>query len=308
MTHSKRWILPVMSAVLMGALALPAQAQDKVKVLFIDGQNATAHKWQETDPAIKDMLEKTGRFTVDILTTPPALPKNATPEQKKAGEEAWAKFKPEFSKYQVVLSNYSGTPWPDDVKKAFEKFVADGGGFVAYHFAVAAFPEWDAYNKMIGLGWKNNKFGEGLCFDDSGKLIRRPKGEGPNNGHGAAHSFEVAVRDEKHPITEGFPAKWKHVKDELYAGQHGPAQDMTILATAYSAKEPAEIKGTGFHEPMAWTIPFGKGRCFVSLLGHDVAATIEPLAGVLLARGVEWAATGKVTIPVPKDAAPAEKK
>jgi len=299
-----------MAAVLMGAMALPAQAQDKVKVLFIDGQNATAHKWQETDPAIKDLLEKTGRFTVEFATTPPALAKNATAEDKKASEAAWAKFKPDFSKYQVVVSNYSGTPWPDDVKKSFEQFVTDGGGFVAYHFAVAAFREWDAYNKMIGLGWKDNKFGEGLCFDDAGKLVRRAKGEGPNNGHGAAHQFTVAIRDANNPITQGFPAKWLHVKDELYAGQHGPAQDMTILATAYSAKEPAEIKGTGFHEPMAWTIPYGKGRCFVSLLGHDVSATVEPLAAALLARGVEWAATGKVTIPVPAVPAPAaaEKK
>jgi uncharacterized protein len=55
-------------------------------------------------------------------------------------------------------------------------------------------------------------------------------------------------------------------------------------------------------------IAYGKGRVFHDTLGH-VGPTqkepIVPMASVdyiaLLQRGTEWAATGAVTIPVPRD-------
>ena len=66
-------------------------SSDKLKVLLIDGQNN--HKWQETTPVLKDSLESSGRFIVDISTTP----------GKKADKKEWRKWKPNFSKYDVVF-------------------------------------------------------------------------------------------------------------------------------------------------------------------------------------------------------------
>ena len=261
MARTYRWFLLTVLLALAGALVRPAAAADKVSVLIIDGQNG--HDWKATTPVIKDLLEKTGRFTVEVLTSP----------AKDAPKEQWDNFKADFSKYGVVLSNYCGDAWPEAFRTALEKYVNDGGGFVAYHFAVAAFRDWPAYNQMIGMGWKDNKFGEGLAYDDDGKLVRRPKGEGPGNGHGPSHEFEVMIRDKDDPITKGLPGKWMHVKDELYHGQRGPAKDMHILASAFSAKDKG---GTGMHEPMAWTIPVGKGRAFTTLLGHHIEETRAP--------------------------------
>jgi type 1 glutamine amidotransferase len=99
---------------------------------------------------------------------------------------------------------------------------------------------------------------------------------------------------------EGLPARFMHVKDELYHGMRGPLTGMHIIATAFSDKKSG---GTGTNEPMVWTVPFGKGKVFVTLLGHDVPATIAPSSAVLISRGLEWAATGKVTLPVPKELA-----
>ncbi|MBM4019797.1 MAG: ThuA domain-containing protein, partial [Planctomycetes bacterium] len=278
----------------------PAAEGGKIAVLIVDGQNG--HDWKATTPVIKEMLERTGKFTVDVLTSPPALPRNADDAAKKANQEAWTKFKPDFTKYQVVLSNYCGQAWPEETQKAFEKFVADGGGFVAYHFAIAAFREWDAFNQMIGMGWKPAAFGEGLALDDSGKEVRRAKGEGAAGSHGAAHPFEIIVRDKDHPIMKGLPAKWMHISDELYGSLRGPAKDMHVLCTAFSVKDNDKQKaGTGMHEPMAWTVPFGKGRVYVCVLGHAVPETTAPDTTILLQRGTEWAATGKVTIPAPAD-------
>jgi len=74
----------------------------------------------------------------------------------------------------------------------------------------------------------------------------------------------------------------------------GPIQNVKLLATAYS-------KGTGTHEPMIWTVDYGKGRVFHTPMGHDVNSMQCLGFAVTVARGTEWAATGKVTIPIPKD-------
>jgi type 1 glutamine amidotransferase len=96
----------------------------------------------------------------------------------------------------------------------------------------------------------------------------------------------------------GLPLHWLHVEDELYQNQRGPIGDLHLLATAYADPQ---FKGTGMNEPMVFTLHYGKGRVFVSLLGHDVPATVAPDSATLLARGSEWAATGEVTIPVAPD-------
>ena len=124
----------------------------------------------------------------------------------------------------------------------------------------------------------------------------------PLPSHGAQHEFTIIARDREHPVMQGLPIEWLHAKDELYHGQRGPAQDMHILATAFSAKDKG---GTGTNEPLVWTIPYGKGRVFTVLLGHVSGPNAEAIRCVgfqtVVARGTEWAATGKVTLPVPAD-------
>jgi hypothetical protein len=91
--------------------------RDKIKALIIDGQNN--HDWKRTSPVLKAALESSGLFEVDIVTSPP-------------GGASLERFQPEFSKYGVVVSNYNGADWPDATKRAFEKYVHDGGGLVAF--------------------------------------------------------------------------------------------------------------------------------------------------------------------------------
>src|ERR1039458_3482745 len=139
--------------VLCGAALLfvpAAPAATPIRVLIIDGQNN--HAWQQTTPVLRKILEDTGLFKVDVLTSP-----------ERGGD--FSKFRPEFSKYQVVISNYNdvtyepvrqvtcgGDKWPADVEVGFEQFVRNGGGFVVYHAANNAFPDWPEYNRMIGIG------------------------------------------------------------------------------------------------------------------------------------------------------------
>lgn len=53
---------------------------------------------------------------------------------------------------------------------------------------------------------------------------------------------------------------------------------------------------------MLWTVNYGNGRVFATVLGHDVEAMSSTVFQVTLARGTEWAATEHVTLPVPMEA------
>ena len=253
-----------------------------LKALIVDGQNN--HNWKATTPVMKKILDNTGLFKVDVATSP-------------ARGQSMAGFKPNFAQYDVVLSNYNGAYWPKETQDAFVEYVRTGGGVVIFHAANNSFQRWKEYNEIIGLRWGGNeKTGPYIRWRD-GKVVRdmSPGGAG---GHGPQHAFQVVTRNKKHPITRGLPEKWMHVKDELYAKLRGPARNLTVLATAYA--DPRQ-RGTGEHEPILFTINYGKGRVFHTVLGHD-APQMESVGFIVtLQRGAEWAATGKVTQKVPED-------
>lgn len=261
----------------------PASAADPLKALIVDGQNN--HKvWPKTTQMMKSYLEDTKLFTVDVATS---KPEGSDPD-----------FKPEFSKYDVVVNNFGhgAAPWPRETQSAFEDFVRNGGGLVIVHAADNSFPEWPAYNEMIGLGgWGNRdeKSGPYVYTNANGDVIRDTS-PGKGGNHGPQHEFPIVIRDRDNPITQGMPVEWMHTRDELYDQLRGPALNMKILATA-------ESRITGRHEPMMMTIRFGKGRIFHTPMGH--AEYSQECVGFIttLQRGTEWAATGKVTIPIPKD-------
>ena len=52
---------------------------------------------------------------------------------------------------------------------------------------------------------------------------------------------------------------------------------------------------------MIWTVSYGKGRVFHTPMGHDVNAMRCVGFATTLLRGTEWAATGKVTLPIPEN-------
>ena len=283
--------------ILLGLVA-PAVAADlapspKLALLIVDGMNN--HDWPRASRTLKEILESSGRFTVDISTSPAA----------DAPKEAWDQWRPEFAKYDVVLSNFNGghkptsLHWPRAVEKALEEYVSGGGGLVIYHSANNSFPNWPAYNDMIGLGWRDKDFGSGLIVSPDERVVVIPKGEGRNPGHGPEHDFQVTVLNAEHPITKGLPKKWMHAHEQLTHGQHGPAKNMTVLSYAYS-------KDTGDNEVMDWVIPYGKGRVYVTMLGHlwkdkpDLAMRCIGFQTMLI-RGCEWAATGNVSYALPED-------
>jgi len=260
--------------------------QRPIKVLIVDGQNN--HKnWPETTPILKSHLAKAKIFKIDVATSP-------------AKGEPMGDFRPNFSNYDVVVSNYNGDLWSEQTQKDFETFVKNGGGFVSVHAADNAFPKWNAYNEIIGLGgWYGRDENSGpYVYLDENEELKIDKSPGKGGHHGKQHKFVVQMRDTGHPITKGLRTKWMHYQDELYDQLRGPAKNMHILATAFSD---VETGGTGRHEPMMMTIHYGLGRVFHTPMGHSNESMLCKGFQTVFLRGVEWAATGEVTQATPKE-------
>ncbi len=290
---------------------LPAVAGDKFKALIVDGQNNHA-VWPKSTVMMKQYLEETGLFEVDVARTryiwrgereEAWLPLAGAGESEKTEEpKADPDFNPGFSKYDLVVSNlgFRAADWPDFTRRKFEQYMKNGGGFVVVHAANNSWAEWAEFNRMIGLGgWggRTPEHGPYVYYDDEGNLVRDDS-PGPTGRHGPQNEFLITMREKDHPITRGLPDVWLHSKDECYSHLRGPAENLTVLATA---SDTPELQEEGRNEPMLMTIEYHKGRIFHTTLGHDTEAFEGVGFIVTFQRGAEWAASGKVTQPVPED-------
>jgi len=264
---------------------------DKIEVLIIDG--FSNHDWKQTTFVVKSILEKTGLFNVSVSTAP-SKPDDAT----------WDTWNPAFENYAVVIQNTNNidmknTKWPKRVEERLENYVASGGGLYVLHSANNAFPHWDAYNEMIGLGWRSPAEGVALQVADNGEIKEIPIGEGKGTYHGPRNDEVIHIL-KNHPINDGFPKAWKTPDMELYKYARGPAKNLTILS--YATEKETTIKW-----PVEWVVAYGKGRVYNSSMGHLWRGETYPVSyrcigfQTTLIRATEWLATGKTTYKVPED-------
>lgn len=314
---------------------IPTETTKKLKALIIDGENNHG-VFPLTTMLMRDYLLETGLFTVDHTRTAytwqgphydqealgvkaadaaillekyplPNAPKTTVVDKPTPDST----FSPNFAAYDVVISNmgWQASTWPDATKANFVNYMKNGGGLVIVHAANNSYGDWDEYNKMIGLGgWggRDVETGPYVYYNDAGERVDDPS-EGPCGSHGPQQEYVMTTRSPAHPIMKDLPTKWLHVYDELYDRLRGPAENMTVLATAYSDVEKNgppwndKVNGTGRHEPLLMAIDYGKGRVFHSGMGH--MGTAMECVGFMTTfqRGAEWAATGNVTQAVPAD-------
>lgn len=224
-----------------------------IKTLIISGQNN--HDWQRSTPYTWLLLQQTGRFDVTVATQPDLELTHASA----------------FDSIDLIISDYNGPIWADTVKANFEAAIAGGTGLVILHAADNSFDGWEAYEKMVGLLWREG------------------------TGHGKFHEFPVSIIDHEHPITKGLD-DFK-TTDELYHRLvHLHDVDYHVLSTAFSSLESG---GTGCEEPMMIVTQFGAGRVFHQVLGHvwqggKMTALENEGFITSFVRGCEWAATGQV--------------
>ena len=272
-----------------------------MRALLLNGQSH--HGWKASSPLVKQLLEQTDLFSVDVATRPPR------------GSDMGS-FRPNFAAYDLLILDDGGEPWAEETNAAFVEYVKSGGGVALFHHSCQLFPDWKEFNEIMGLGgWGGRDETAGPCLRwRDGKVVRDTT-PGSAGGCLDQRSYQVIIRDRTHPITKGLPEKWMHAKDELYFNLRGPAKNLNLLATAYvdpglGTHSSTAKHGSGEHEPALFTVDYGKGRCFHTTLGHVDGGAPEgyrPIAMecvgfiVTFQRGCEWAATGYVTQKVPED-------
>lgn len=261
-----------------------------IQALIVSGQNN--HNWHVSHQVIKQILDHSKIFSTDIALTV-------------SNGENMNSFCPTFNNYDVIILDYNGDRWPAKTDSAFLQYIRNGGGLIIYHAADNAFADWKEYNQIIALGgWEGRNEESGpYCYLENGKLTL-DHSAGPGGSHGQQREFTMHCYNNQHPITKGLPPNWLHAKDEMYDQMRGPANIKDLL---YSGKTDPKTGGSGREEPLVFTVDYGKARIVHIMLGH-CGPTFEDNPSMqcigfqtLLLRSAEWAATGKVSQPVPSD-------
>ncbi len=118
--------------------------------------------------------------------------------------------------------------------------------------------------------------------------------------HESRRDLKIQVLDTAHPVMKGAPTEWVSAMDELYKIEK-TWPNVVPLAKSYGQETKAD-------HVVVWTNTYGKGRSFVTTLGHFDATMKTPEYLDLVARGLLWA-TGKLGTdgkPLPGYAKPAK--
>jgi type 1 glutamine amidotransferase len=262
-------------------------AEQRLHVLILSGQNSYEHDWTGVDNALRTLFVDSGRFDVRVI------------EDFDHGNLATLKA------YDVVLLNFSSRwnyadpdqhAWSAEALDALYAYVREGGGLVAYHSSFTWGRDIPGYRRLVG------------AVMEPATSRRSPPG-----------AFAVHLVDRSDPITAGMREFIWTYNDDMYTNMSfDPEAHIHVLATAhdsaasydprlagpkypsaaYTPEKLHAMKGMDADHPLVWTQDYGKGRVFSITFGHDeVALHFQPLQTLLL-RGTEWAATGKVTLPV----------
>lgn len=194
----------LLAALSLALFAAPQARADhhgegKIRVLMMTGQNN--HNWKETTPALKEVIEASGRFELTISETP------------------WDFGPDAFDGYDVVFSNWSmwpklnQDPWSPETKTAFLDYLASGGGMVVMHAGSSIHYQWPAFQALVGKTWTR-----GVTW------------------HGPKHEFLVSPTGD-HPLTRGVEPFT--IYDELWRDMEptGPFDTHAVADTSKDKKK-----------------------------------------------------------------------
>jgi type 1 glutamine amidotransferase len=172
----------------------------------------------------------------------------------------------------VVFMLTTGDILNDEQKRALEKFVQSGKGFVGIHSASDTEYQWDWYTKMVGRSF---------------------------HIHPLIQTAELTVIDRSFPGMERMPERFLWT-DEWY--EFGAEKIDTlnyILSVDESTFDPKADwddksgEGMGDFHPVAWYHEYDGGRAFYTGLGHMGSTYSDTLLMEHIYGGLYWAATGK---------------
>lgn len=164
-----------------------------------------------------------------------------------------------LARFDVIYFSLFNARTPTISERAKEnllQFVRGGKGLVVSHLASASFTEWDEFKRLCGRAWLE------------------PPGEGIRG------VFKAQITDTGHGITNGLTDFQQD--DKLYNSLQGDTPIMVLVKT--------RIEPNQEPQPLAFVLPYGQGRVFHHLFGHDAKAITNPTVKTLIVRGTAWAA------------------
>lgn len=210
--------LVLLAASVATAVDAPGKAKP-VRVVIVSGEDYAGHRWKETGPAIRKILEKDARMDVRLV------------------EDAEFLASPALLNYDVIFlhfKNYKPLANAAMARENLVNCVKQGKGLVVFHFACGAFEDWPEYADLAGRVWDRN-------------IVPPHDPKGP---------FQVKIVQPDHPITRGmtdFPTD-----DELYFCYRGdrPIEVLAAARSKVTGKDHAMAfvfeygKGRVFHTPL----------------------------------------------------------
>ncbi len=236
-------------------------ADDALHVLIITGQGD--HDWRATAPFLRRILNDTGRFDVRVCEAPAGL------------------TAPTLAGFDVLVDDCAASASSSDTGKAIAGFVESGKGLVITHGALSFCksvhaPSGDKEQTLPGSSETVPSYWPAV-----------PSGGSPP----PVHFLEIEIAPPEHPIVQGMRSTYK-IADTGYRGMTVRPGANVIAAVLADAES-----GGNKNAPVLITSGHGNGRVVCTVLGHDLAAMQETAFITTFARGAEWAATGKVTLP-----------
>jgi glucose/arabinose dehydrogenase/type 1 glutamine amidotransferase len=163
----------------------------------------------------------------------------------------------------VVFLSTTGDVLDAEQQKAFENYVAAGGGYMGVHAAADTEYDWAFYGGLVGAYFAS---------------------------HPHIQPATVRVEDHTHPSTGHLDEAWERT-DEWYNYRTNPRAQARVLATLdETSYQGGTMKGD---HPIAWCQTYQGGRSFYTGGGHTKESYAEPAFRTHLLGGLRYA-TGQV--------------
>ena len=223
-----------------GALQMQSAVADQDRILLYSGRPATATSSISAAVAAIRMLA--ARHGIDVDQT----------------EDAAVFHRDKLSAFKAVaFVNTTGDVLTDEEQRAFEGFIADGGGYLGVHSAADTEYEWPWYGRLVGAWFKSH-----------------PPG------------LQTGTLRFAGPLRENLPVQWR-VTDEFYNFRGRPSGAATIIATLEeNTYQGGEI---GADHPISWCQKIHGGRSWYTGLGHRPELFADPVFLTHLEKGVLYA-------------------
>jgi type 1 glutamine amidotransferase len=162
----------------------------------------------------------------------------------------------------IAFASTTGTILDADQKKAMERFVESGKGWIGIHSAADTEYDWPWYGELVGAWFKSHP---------------------PGGQH-----VKVQIENRGNPSTTGLPSLWIR-PDEWYDWRVNPRSKVQVLA---SLDESFYRPGNPQDHPIMWCHWQGKGRSWYTEMGHTKESYTEKPYVDQLYGGLMWAAQG----------------